>query len=421
MSPLAETLGDDDTRVKLGASPETPAELLYFLARDASVTVRAAVAMNQNSPPPADAVLANDADECVRSVLGRKIALIAAGLCDQAQSRLERVLRSLLRSLVIDEAERVRAIIADVLKDLPNAPGDIVRRLAQDPAISVSEPIIRFSPLLTEVDLLELLASPPCLGTAGAVARRRDLSETLSDAIVATANSSAIRDLLENPFAAIRETTLDFLVVEARDHISWHEPIVRRPRLSPSSMIVLSGILTDHLLETLLGRNDLDPELQAELRSRLIGTSERCPQTDGCLYGNSAKTLAQAQEMDQSGRLTEATLTQIIRSGEDTMVTAMLAVAAKVTLPVVLRAVSLRSAKGLVSLVWRAGFNMRSAVAIQVLLARVPPGSLVLPAKNGAFPLTADEMRWQIEFLESSTKNETSSWADHCSDATLSE
>ncbi len=393
-------LGDEAARVRLGGNIETPVELLYFLARDESVTVRAAVALNQSTPTPADAVLANDVDDRVRAVLGRKIALMAAGLCHSGQNRLERVVRSLLGSLVTDEAERVRAMIADALKDLPHAPADVIQKLAQDTAISVSEPIIRFSPLLSESDLLQLLAAPPCPGTPGAVARRAGLSETISDAVVATANSAAIRDLLGNHSAAIREATLDSLVCSAKEHAGWHEPLACRPSLSQTSMQLLSHILADHLLGLLAERADLEPQVKDELRTRITDKlarqnleSEKAPQSPEYL-------LTQVRAMERAGGLTESAVTQAVRSGEENLVVAMMAVAANVPVAMVERAVALHSAKGLVSLIWRAGFSMRSAVAIQVLLARLPPRGIVTATQNGGFPLSADEMRWQLEFLE---------------------
>jgi hypothetical protein len=66
---------------------------------------------------------------------------------------------------------------------------------------------------------------------------------------------------------------------------------------------------------------------------------------------------------------------------------------------VVDRASTLRSAKGMVSLVWKAGFTMRVAVALQTLLARLAPDAVLTAGPGGGFPLAVEEMRWQLEFL----------------------
>ena len=68
------------------------------------------------------------------------------------------------------------------------------------------------------------------------------------------------------------------------------------------------------------------------------------------------------------------------------------------------RAASLRSAKGIVSLLWRAGYTMRAAPALQMLLARLPPEAILHARRGGGFPLTVEEMLWQIGFLNQKGK-----------------
>ena len=99
------------------------------------------------------------------------------------------------------------------------------------------------------------------------------------------------------------------------------------------------------------------------------------------------------------GALDEAALLGAAQRGEARMATAMLAVAAEVAAAVVDRAATLRSAKGLVSLIWKAGFSMRCAVPVQMLLARLAPGNTLRATPTGDFPLSVEEMRWQLGFL----------------------
>ena len=58
--------------------------------------------------------------------------------------------------------------------------------------------------------------------------------------------------------------------------------------------------------------------------------------------------------------------------------------------------------KALVSLVWKAGFSMRAALAVQAVLAELGPGQLLGAGPGGAFPLAPEEMRFQLEFLGAS-------------------
>ena len=163
----------------------------------------------------------------------------------------------------------MRAVIADAVKELPDAPRELIRRLAHDTDISVCEPVIRLSPLLATEDLVALVTMAPAAGTVLAVARRGDLESPVSDAIAATADGAAIRALLANRSAQIREATLDALVARSVDHPDWHEPLVRRPSLPPRAARMLSEIVATHLLAELAARADLPPALAEELRRRV--------------------------------------------------------------------------------------------------------------------------------------------------------
>jgi hypothetical protein len=80
--------GGETARVRLGAGAETGADVLADLARDPSVTVRAAVALNAAAPGQVNDALARDQDERVRILLARKLAALVPGLSAIDQARL---------------------------------------------------------------------------------------------------------------------------------------------------------------------------------------------------------------------------------------------------------------------------------------------------------------------------------------------
>jgi uncharacterized protein (DUF2336 family) len=299
----------------------------------------------------------------------------------------------------LDEAVRVRAAIADVVKDMPQAPRDLILRLAYDSEIPVSEPVTRLSPLLTTEDLLTLLAAAPNRATATAVASRTGLNETVSDAVAATTDAAAIRALLANHSAAIREATLDALIARAPDQTDWHAPLVRRPRLSPAAACALSEYVANHLLDEMASRADLSSECAGELKRRLEERLLPSAPPRAAQPPNMDEAMGHAQALAFRDQLSETTLLGAVQRGEARMATAILAVAAGVPASVVDRAATLRSAKALVSLVWRAGFSMQVAGPLQSLLARTSPDTVLRGGPSGAFPLAIDEMRWQIDFL----------------------
>jgi uncharacterized protein (DUF2336 family) len=389
----------EETRVRLGAAGDTPPDVLAALAVDPAVMVRAAVAMNTAAPAEADTRLARDSDERVRVLLARRMAAVIPDLAADQRDHLQAHALAVLRALVADEAVRVREAIADVVKDMPQAPRDLILRLARDGAFSVSEPVIRLSPLLTAEDLLALIAAPPTPGATTAIARRRGLNERVSDAIAAGTDPGAITALLENHSASIREATLDSLIARAPGQSSWQEALTQRPALSGFSVRALSQIVTTHLLRTLAERVDLDRETAAELRQRLADrlqprSAAEVPDPPPSIE----EVMVEARALSRADLLNERRVLDTVAQGDARRASAMLAVAAGVELYVVERAAHLRNAKALVALVWRAGFTMRLGVSLQTLLGLSPDQSLRANF-SGGFPLGIDEMRWQIDCL----------------------
>ncbi|MBL6455853.1 DUF2336 domain-containing protein [Belnapia sp. T6] len=368
--------GSEPERAALAALTDTRPELLYFLAGDDAASVRKAVAGNAAAPAQADGLLAGDADPAVRARLGRKLAPRAAALA-AAQDRLGRIGWEALCRLAEDAAIRVRAVLAEELKAMPDAPHGLILQLARDAAMEVAEPVIHLSPLLSEADLLALAEAPPVPETLSAIARRPALSEAISDALVASANEAAIGALLGNESAAIRESTLDGLILQAATRLPWQERLVRRPALSPRAQRALALCVAGHLLEPLAARSDLAPGLARRLQARLEAR------------------LAETPEGPSEARLFEAAGLE----GDLPRMARLLATQATVPLRMVEQAARLRSAKALVSLCWQAGFDMRCALLAQTVLGQVPPGAALLPAEDGDWPLSSTEMLWQIELL----------------------
>jgi uncharacterized protein (DUF2336 family) len=384
------------TRVRLGAQLDTTPEVLRALATDTSVMVRASLALNPATPPETNAALAGDADERVRALLARKLGLLVPALSASGQERLRRQTLDTLTALAEDETVRVRAAIADAVKDLPDAPRAVILRLAHDAEVMVCEPVIRFSPLLTSDDLVSLVAAAPSSGTGVAVARRLSIDAAVSDAVAAGGTDDAVLVLLMNGSAQIREATLDALVERSVEHPDWHDPLIRRPVLSDQSVKTLARIVADHVLEVLAARSDLDPALAAELRARVSARLQRPPEA-----AEPAARTAEPAEAARTAKPTEADLLAAAGEGDVRKAAVMLAAAAEVPLPAVRRAATLRSAKGLVSLAWKAGFSMQTGYAMQVLLAGLSPGAALKAGPGNSFPMSVQEMSWQVDFLSS--------------------
>lgn len=376
-------VGSEAERAALAAQPGTAPELLYFLASDVAVTVRAAVAANAATPPQADRILAGDDDPRVRAVLGRKLAGLAPLLGGQSPDKLRRLAWETLCRLASDAAVAVRAMIAEEVKAMPDAPRALILQLAGDAAMAVAEPVIRFSPLLSEADLLALVMGPPARETLAAVARRPQIGETISDAIASTEDPEAVAALLGNPSAAIREATLDAVIARAGAQVAWQEKLVTRPSLPPRAALALAQCVAEHLLEALAARPELDPHHATALRAAVARR----------LAGESGSAAAPAAPEPDHG------FARAAGDGDRAEVIRILSARAGMPEDAVQRAVRLRSTKGLVSLCWKAGMTPRCALQAQTVLAGIAPALALGPTPTGGWPLAEAEMAWQLGML----------------------
>jgi uncharacterized protein (DUF2336 family) len=398
---------DANVRRALASRVDLKPEILYYLAEDSEPSVRRAIAGNAAAPMHADLLLARDKDESVRGDLAGKIAKLAPGLTAEEQDRVRKMAYEAIEILARDQAARVRQALSEALKDYADAPPAIIRRLARDAELIVSEPVLSFSPVLTDEDLIEIIAGNPPQGARAAIARRRNLREKVSDAIVNANDTDAVAALLANHSAQIREETLDRIVSRAIDIEAWHAPLVARPVLPRKAAIRIARFVADSLIDQLEERRDLSSDVLEEIRAVVQKRIE-----DGDLPDPTKKkakaaepeespdqALERARKLMKQGRLGEDAVADSVRSGNRAFVMAALTVRSKLDGAIVERAFQDKSAKGVAAVVWKAGLSARLAEQVQGKLAAIGPRDVLRAREDGGYPLGADDLEWQIGFL----------------------
>jgi hypothetical protein len=413
--------GKLEERRRLAASMTTKPEILYYMAKDGDPDVRKALAGNPATPTPADALLAEDADPEVRATLGQKISQMMPDLTDKQKTKVRKWATDTLEDMSRDQALRVRHVLAETLKEMTSAPPAVIRQLARDTDAMVANPVLEFSPVLTDKDLATIIAEGANTARLKAVARRREVSEAVSDAIVETGDVEATAELLRNPGAHISEGTLDKIADRAETAPELHAPLVARPGLSDKAAKRLAEYVADSLLDTLLARNDISPELADQVRAVVmarLAAGDGLPPDGGAAAGEGAEAgngasalepeperltrdeaLELAREMNKKGQLTEGVIYDAIGRKDRNMAMAALAVLSDTKLTAVVKAFATNSAKGIVALVWEAGCSPKLAVDLQQGLGNVAPVEIIRPSSRAAYGLSEAEMSWQLEFL----------------------
>nr|WP_243846351.1 DUF2336 domain-containing protein [Rhizomicrobium palustre] len=249
-------------------------------------------------------------------------------------------------------------------------------------------PVIEYSPQLEDEDLIQLVVASRASKILSAVARRKNLSGDVSEAVATTLDTDAVAALLANTDATIRTKTLDKIISNAAEVAEWHGPLVVRADLSPNAIERIAGFVGSKLIDTLAQRSGLDESVRGELKRRLDEKKKAEAKQDGA-ESHSETPLT-------GGALTEAFVFNAVEHCRKDTVVKALALLAKTGEDNVRRILSSQSGAAAVSLVWRAGLSMQVAYRLQVQVMRLSGISLV-PARNGSeFPLKSDEMRRQL-------------------------
>ncbi len=372
-------------------------DVLHYLAVHGAAATRRAVAANLCAGPATNRLLADDSDVEVRAELAAKIARLLPGLSQDENAHLFALTIETLERLARDTAVKVRALLAEEIKHLTCVPHDLIMRLAQDAETAVAAPILEYSPLLSDTDLIEIMACAKANEALAAVARRHPVSEDVSAAIVKTLEISAVAALLVNPDARIRKETLDHIVEAAEEVSDWHMPLVLRAELSARAIRRIAGFVGAALIERLAARHDLSDatrqHLSRELRARLAEQGTAAPAPGAA----PAELVAGAKA---AGKLDGAFVEQAAQGGHRELVTLALSELSGVPEAKVRKILAARSAKPVTALVWHAHLPMRAAFKIQSQVMRLPAHEL-LPARGGVnFPLSKEEMRWHLNYFE---------------------
>ncbi|HVW72708.1 MAG TPA: DUF2336 domain-containing protein [Rhizomicrobium sp.] len=145
--------------------------------------------------------------------------------------RERELMREILRRLTRDVEMAIRIALAQRLADDATAPHDLILLLVDD-TIEVARPLILNSPLLTESDVLKLIAETG-VSHQEAVAGRPNIGVPVTDALVKAGHDSVLLALVKNATARISSGAYETLVEKSRALTGLQDPLIRRPDLPP--------------------------------------------------------------------------------------------------------------------------------------------------------------------------------------------
>lgn len=184
-------------------------------------------------------------------------AKVAAQFRNVVLTPRERALaEEILGYLVHDVAVSVRQALAHCLRDLRDAPHDIILALARD-IDEVSLPVLESSAVLTDEDLIELVLHGNPVKQC-AIARRAEVGPTVSETIAWAGDRRAVLVLVANEGAIIAPDVLQQLADRYAGDEEVLDPMACRKDVPPALVERLVTMVSDGLRNYLIEQHGID-------------------------------------------------------------------------------------------------------------------------------------------------------------------
>lgn len=176
----------------------------------------------------------------------------------------------IFRTLVQDAEVKVRKTLSEAIKDHADIPKDIVVALAND-VQEVSLPVLEFSDLLSDIDLIEIVSSTEDVEKQKSISRRKNVSENLSEALVDTGNSDVVETLLNNSGAVVSEETFNHIVEDFGDSEKVIGAMIQRESLPVSIIENLTDTISEKIYNKVMEKH---PEAMENLHKTIKTSRE---------------------------------------------------------------------------------------------------------------------------------------------------
>ena len=198
-------------------------------------------------------------------------AKIASQFEVEALSPAERqIAEDIFRKLVKDVEVRVREALATHLKNFSGLPHDVAVALAKD-VDSVSLPMIKFSDVLTDEDLIGI-ARESGETKQVAIAQRPNVSSRVADALIDSGNENVVARLVANEGVRLTEQAFGRIMDEYQESQAVSDSLSRRQSMPASVSAQWVETLAERLQDFLSQKRDVSPDVASNI---ILQTRER--------------------------------------------------------------------------------------------------------------------------------------------------
>lgn len=263
--------------------------------------------------------------------------------------------QEILRVMARDAERRVREALAREAKSAKDLPHDVALLLAKD-VESVAMPVLEFSDVLREEDLIEIASATDEMKQS-AIARRENVPESVAETLIDKGNQTVVETLVRNEGAAISEDGFKKAIDRFGDDENIQDGLVNRNSLPVGISERLVSIVSDRLREHLVKHHDLPANIATDL---LLEARENATLSLVSNGAGAQKVEDLVAELHRNDRLTESIVVRAACLGDLSFAQAALAELASVPLFNAQKLFDDEGNRGLKALFERSGLPKRS-------------------------------------------------------------
>lgn len=253
--------------------------------------------------------------------LQRVTDLFVSGSSSYSEEQIA-VFDDVFNQLVVTLETSVRAILANRLAPIPNAPPIIIRTLAFDGRIEVAGPVLSESKRLDDPALIHnatINGQPHLL----AISRRSSISEAVTDVLLARGNRQVALSVAGNSGASFSNSGFASLVKRSEYDDELAETVGVRPDIPRYHFLKLLDKASEAVRKRL---EAINPQASRDIRQAIGAVATQIQVKSGAQSGRYAVAKEMIKSLHESGQLDDGQVGAFARDGKFEETAAALAI-----------------------------------------------------------------------------------------------
>jgi uncharacterized protein (DUF2336 family) len=226
----------------------------------------------------------------------------------------EELFGDIISTVASDMEAAVRAELSNRFADMPDMPRRLALAFAHD-VIEVAEPVLTRSKVLNDSDLLSVISAKGA-DHMEAIARRPEVSEAVTAALVAKGDDRVAASLVRNQSARLSRQSMEKVVERARNTPALQAPVIERKSLPSDLLFEMYDVVEAHLRKRIVARfADVDP---SALEQALSASRANLAALDGAAPSDYPDAIKIIDALRATRGITGGTVVNLIRADKRT-------------------------------------------------------------------------------------------------------